>query len=101
MDKRIFELGSYVKYKGNTLGTNTILASLLILAFFVSTVLVRRYRRIRQSSSWKRRYIHEKEQPRTKHQTYEAFTQGADMVCVDCGDGLHPVALFFHYSEYR
>lgn len=47
MDKRIFELKGCVKYKGNTLGINTILASLLILAFFVSTVLVRRYRKIR------------------------------------------------------
>lgn len=47
LDKRIFELESYVKYRGNTLNVNTILASFLILIFFVSTVLVRRYRQIR------------------------------------------------------
>ena len=38
---------SYIKYKGNTLDTNTILACFLILIFLVSTVLVRRYRSIR------------------------------------------------------
>ena len=47
LDKRIFELQSYVQYRGNTLYVNTIFASVLILVFFVSTVLARRYRQIR------------------------------------------------------
>lgn len=47
MDDNISTLQSYIKYKGNTLDTNTILACFLILIFLVSTVLVRRYRSIR------------------------------------------------------
>ena len=47
MDQNISTLQSHVKYSGNTLNTNTVLAVFLILVFLVSTVLVRRYRLIR------------------------------------------------------